>query len=117
MKGKRSYSSFILIAISCIHFVDAVKIKSGRIRQGYMPEKDHLNELLIFVRNVYLVAITPVILMFLHSVLTDPMIPTLRSKLGKIIKSRMMNHLSGDNEDEQSDSKKDIEFEDGMISS
>ena len=54
---------------------------------------DRYDEVYAIVRNTFLLAIAPVILLFLHSLVTDPALPQLMRVFGDWLKKKMLSDL------------------------
>jgi len=71
------------------------KIKSGQKRLGERPQDEGFYRALSIIKNVYLIVLAPVVIMFLYSVLTDRATPHICRALWHRVKNKLLSHLAG----------------------
>ena len=70
------------------------KIKAGLKNIGSKPQEESMMKALYIIKNTYLLAFAPVVLLFLYSVITDPAAPFIVRELWKRLKRTMLSNLT-----------------------
>lgn len=90
----QQYRLFFLLYIS-IGLTTAVDERIREIRPGRHADVDRFDEVYSIVRNTFLIACAPVIILFLSSIFRDPMLPrTLRMAWSSIMRNIVLGNLS-----------------------
>ena len=90
------YLYFILLQLWIIDSAPTTTNRKGEpIRPGRKPDVDRFDEVYAIVRNTFLIALAPVVFMFIHSVIRDPLFPVLVKKVFKNIQKKFVENLSG----------------------
>ena len=99
VKSKKIVSlSLAILVIILNHGVEAAskrKIKRGLKHIGNRPQEQSMMKALSVVKNTFLLALAPVVFMFLYSVITYPATPRIACALWKIVKKKFLGTLSG----------------------
>ena len=96
---KISFFAYFILVNLLLNDVEARskrKVKSGLKNVGERPGEQSMMKALVIIKNTFLIALAPVIFMFLYSIITDPITPRIVKSLWKKIKEGFLSTLGND---------------------
>lgn len=79
--------------------IDATARKRKNKRAGRREPIDRSQEVKVLLKYIYVLVFLPVVCVFVHSLVTDPMIPYLIKTIWKRGKKKAMSYLDGEKEE------------------
>ena len=85
--------NFIFFTVMCSCIIDSTEGGKNRKRPGRTEPDDRFEKIKNLIMDIYLIAFAPVALVFLHSLLTDPIVPEMIKMLFEKGKAKMTSNL------------------------